>query len=517
MPEIPLINERRGYPDGPATPQRTNAWGETLIREGGNILDKAVEFKQRLDQARRAAESGRLQFEATRELNALQQELEKSPEYEKQPQLYWDGAQKIRDKYSKLSEDSLVIQDFQEAYDKVTVSREPSVLESSWKKEKDARIAHLDYSTEEYAKDVANTPPGPEREAILDVAEQNIIHYVYGGFVSREEGQKRLRQLHSRADEIEARQDIMADPETAFINLIDPQQYSSLEPLTRQQLTEAAQRAMEADLEEQNRADEKAEREAEKQRKEAQTVRENEVLGQIDQGSPPSLAELNEMATGPFPEISQEGYHYLRDRVLGLNDDETVTDDYQLQNEIFELIFDGNYQAARELIYSSEGSLKPSTQRSLLNTVRTASEAGGKLYDDVQKAHLDFVRSALGVRPLIQLTDDRALLVARAELEFMERVAAGEDSRTVADDLVKRYSQVGIMKSSVPKPRFGPEPKNSAEIDALAADLLKRREAGEIDEPTYNREIRTLQLWDEVLTNSESTLNSNPQEGSPFR
>jgi len=99
---------------------------------------------------------------------------------------------------------------------------------------------------------------------------------------------------------------------------------------------------------------------------------------------------------------------------------------------------------------------------------------------------------------------DKANLWAGAQKEFWQRIGDGENSSTVVDDIVARYSKSTPHPGNLPIPRGGPV-VDAKSVNERAMGLIKRVQSGELKPSSdeYQIELGVLARWREHFDEEE--------------
>lgn len=137
-----------------------------------------------------------------------------------------------------------------------------------------------------------------------------------------------------------------------------------------------------------------------------------------------------------------------------------------------------------------------------------ADKEAQKFKNERAKEFWNFTKKMLGsqeleakifTRALTESDNTQAQNIANAELEFHERVRAGEDAKAVSDDLIERYAPRKVAPralSGVPITM----PKDEQQVRAMEKEFERRLRAGKITKDEYTKQLGLLVEWDKYVT-----------------
>lgn len=234
--KVPLVAE------APRQTQSADVTGAGLMQLGEIVTD----FVERKVRADRAAESLAARSGAITELDNIAAELERDADYSTVLDRFDVQATELQQRLMAGLSSEAQKRDFQAEWDIWRNARQLSLRDTVWKRERDANVAGLDASIDDFMRRAAEARNEVEYAAIFSAAEKNISEMAEAGWITREDAVARAQKFRSGVDETTALRLISANPVAAVKQLRDPEFLSGIAPDRRVRLVAAAEAEMRA-------------------------------------------------------------------------------------------------------------------------------------------------------------------------------------------------------------------------------------------------------------------------------
>jgi ribosomal protein S30 len=432
---------------------------------------------------------------AKSDLAALEFEIEQDPDYRTAEQRYMTRAGEIARKYSEGLTDPLTKEEFGARAQSYLQTQALNVRKAAWGKEKNDAAATLDEATAQAVRQAAASRNDLEERQAIDGALRSISSMQAAGYLTPKEAQAKIQGLRQDVEGYKVLRVVnSADPQRALETLTDPSQLPWLDPKQREAYIGRVQTRLEIQQRQEIAAAEKAERDADRNLRRAQTTTEAVLIGRIAGGEQISENLLADLARKQ--QISDEGWRMLRGELRargeGVDNPGVVID---LTNR---LVGGDNIHDAL-LRERAAGNLSRNTLSDLMkdNERRQTGERKEEWKSAEEREQFQYMSKYLGSDKLaFSFDDDTAQRLATAQREYRDRVRLGQESpRDIANDIVAKYARTVRQPVST----YYDEPRSRQE-GAAAATLLKQKfDAGLISREVYAREMQALNAKIEAL------------------
>lgn len=448
--------------------------------------------------ARQAAELMRVTAAATRELNDLQLELERDPDFATVPGRFDQGAKDIFGRWSE-GLDPAVATAFDRDFTRLYEPKRVEIARGAFKGEIDAEVAGLDAILPEYVSRAANAKNQPERDAWLAQGRAAIAGLEAGGYIDSENAVARERKFMSGVSEAAARGLITHDPEAAIVALLDGAAFRGLDEVARARLTDMAAARAESVARERARRAEKADRDAEREAAAIGDERLKEAYA-LDADGALTRDHVDAIRGDISPAEYRSLLKMLDPASAGGGDDPDAFRDLQ------RTLIDNPGQAGDlALRYHGEGRIGNETLKSVLGNARTFDRQEGP------KSEYERSRALLwnSLDPGAMVTDPIQRQRQAEAVALFDNYAGGaersdEDLRKRGLEIRDQFTFVDLRETLIglPNPRFGAVPRDGAKPDAVEAairdaeaETRRKYDAGEIDDGELAAEAEIFDRW----------------------
>lgn len=465
----------------------------TAVDIGSGLFKAAstlAAFAEKQQAARNAVELMRANTAATKELNDLADQIDQGGDFKNGVAQFEQGAAEIVKRHSASISDPLGQEKFQSHVAGLAETRRVTLRNSLFKLEADDAQSALDENLTTTAQAAAQARTPLERQQYDVQAAAAIKSMQDARYIKPTQATNLLQAYRSKIDESQARSLMQLDPDAADRALNDPQQFKNLDPVKRATLSDQAQRRSEARMRQDIAAQEKAERQAEKQFHDAQRANEGKLTADIIDGKPISADAIAEATRRQLitPEAARTALNLMRKPDDVPDDPKAVID---LENRLYR---DGQ-DINREIVSGAGTTISKATASRLLKENEDRKKAPPM--DAQQKMDFDFMGKYLGSDKLaFSFDEDTAQRLALAQREFNRRVVIGkENSGDVANELVARFAR---KVEPVPGSILG-DIKTREEVGPAAQRLQQLRQNNLITDEQLAKEAQRLRQIEETL------------------
>lgn len=512
MPRVETFQLQPGMVPDAATMPRMNpaaagAGAEAVARSADRLMGVAEHFESRYAAARRDADLATLNAESFRRLSDAQTRWSKVPDAMAAQAGFDDEAGKIKAEIAGRINDPYVAMRFGPHFDDRVTSGSNATRHTAFGLESGKRKGELLTNLNAYSHAMAGAADPLQRQQYLDAADEAIGAYERGGWIDPEAAAKLRLSTRSRADEVQARQTINDNPEAAVRLLGDAKNFPNLDEKTREVLERQAISRTDTLVRQRTAQAEKRERDAERQLKIHQGLKEIETFGRLDSTSPPSLEEIEGM--GRRREISPDGYLAARRAILS---GETGRDDAAFVNGLHARILAGEASLA-EIRDAPLGSISMKTKSTMMDKWKSVQEGGAYASRDY-KDGLDTLKAAIvttGPGSQFLRTDEQQKM-ARARRELDEWIRANkvgvDDTQRIwqkVDEMMPRYQSAPPSAYGLPRPRLG-EVKTKEDIAKVADATAAALATGKISDADFAAEDQLLGEYLAIFKRQEDLL-----------
>jgi len=451
MPKIPQVIAQQASFGRPANRLDFGAGQAEATRElagsvagvgdvAGQLFD--LEMQTRVNQAT---------VEAATEISNLEFQESQNPDHMGREARFRAASQKIRDRFSK----SLAFPQYQSAFglefDDVAELAGVRLRTGAQKATFEQTRAVLDVSAREFSRLAAQEPPGPGREAIVNIFRKGTANAENLGAITAED---RIAREYAFEDEIlsvDIRGLIRDNPEAAVAELLDPAGRIStgLPPEVAAVWLDRALSAYESELGEQAREEDRQEKRQEKERRAAAELLQDELDAYLDPQQPGGVnleklkARLDEPETTTV--LKTEEYRFYRRRLLAGGGLSTVESNAEVYDRLSQMVHQDDQQLRSEGALEDEQTLRDQIRSAYRGRQLSKSDRDRllQLRDDHRFGLAeDHIRTSLAV-DLMMASESNLGNVALAEglRSFQEwkqlsPEATRQDSMRVANNIV---------------------------------------------------------------------------------
>jgi len=260
MAKVPVRTYQVGVPDGQVAPLanvgEAGVLGQMIGRAGTNIAGNYADYEirredvaDRIDQVKRDQDLSQLQAEATIEVQEAAQAAITGADPGQAEDVYQDTIRNnLMPKWrSAAGKDEGLANELGRRMDIVARSKNIDVRGAALRYRAQSATGRLSNTLDTLSRAGGLTSTDAERDEILFQADEAIRIAVSGGAVRADQGESQGNLFRANMDEMTARRMIQQDPARGIAALADAGRFTSLEAEKRQQLSEYAQRASEAD------------------------------------------------------------------------------------------------------------------------------------------------------------------------------------------------------------------------------------------------------------------------------
>jgi len=477
------------------------AVGQGLQELGSGIADfgaSIAKVSQAAQDARRATAVKSATARATADLKAFVLDLEQDPDYQSYPDKFKARAEAALEAYGADLDDRGKAE-FRSNFEAMALGQAYDARRLANKRVVDAATADLDTSLDTFAGVAAGASRPEDHDLAVAQAIGTIDDAAAGGIISAEEAGKRKRTFAGRLDEVEAMQQISADPDRAATMLVDPELFPNLDEKRRQTLLDTATRRSDALATKRRAEAERQDKLAEKRMKEDGDA----LLKTFYDSDSPSAAQLDALKN--HPGVSPAEYK----GAVKLLEGGSKEDDTGFLLDVIPRLH--TEDISRDLSEGlAAGKLKSDTYRTLMNQNKAALAddrpaspyKSGRDYvsnglDPGQLGADPFVRAALTAAQTDALVDYDTWAAAHPDATFEQSI---EQARAIRS----QYQNVAFdqMSLALPRPRGFAGSKRDVTIEHVNAarrDLARRIQSGDLSDTEAAREIESLNTWEGVL------------------
>ena len=479
----------------------TGAAARGLGQLGGAVTSVSREmaaFEKRRAEAQRVTELTRLTAGATTELNTLELSLENDADFATIEERFLEGANEIFGRFSEAASDSQVRDLFEGSFRKLFEPKRVTLARGVFKREIDAATAVLDLQLAGYAGAAARAGSESERDQLLVQGSVAIAGMAAAGIITRVNAVAREAAFRSSADEALARRMITTRPDAAIGALLDDRNFRALDETGRARLIDMAAARSESLAKERARAEDAAERQAEKQQRAVAEEKLKEAYA-LDADGKLSRDFVDSIR----PAIKPAEYKSLLKMLEPA--DVAVTDDPDAFRELqAALITNPDRAADLALDYHKAGLIGNETLKSVIGNGRSfARQVGPKSQYERSR---ELLWSSLDPGPLVDDPIQRQRQAEAVALFDKFAVPGRKDpeleirGREIRDQFMfinLRDTMIGL-----PNPRFGAVPRDPTKPDAVAgaldaaeAETRRKFDAAEIDLDELAAEAEIFERW----------------------
>ena len=462
-------------------------------QDAGAALRQAGQVAGEFHRAEQAQRLSAVTAQAAARLKEIEFQFEQDPDYATYERRYNEAADAILAEAEKELGSGTVFQAFQSEFATSRLNIGFNVRRLARKRQVDAGNAQLVRNLDRYADLYARSTNELEQQDIRNKALLDLADAAEVGLISQEERAKRELAWENGSEAVLVRRTIQEDPELAEAMLTDPESFRNLSEDTRVALSRQASARAETMRKERIRLLEKAERDADKARTDAQEREFGRLFGAVLED-----AVTDRDLDQALAERRINGSQFARLRTT-LESEAEPSDDPNVLLAMYEDLDDGLLTKERVLTAFSNGLIT----RERATELRNAIDRG---VNEVQKNARRFVREHVGgvTGPMAVLDAQSSIRVANAEREFFERVAANEDPWEVADSVVSRYRRVEPNLTALPRPLFvSGDPDTLEGIEASMKRTVEAFENQQIDEETFRKEADILKQRENLIRERE--------------
>lgn len=470
----------------------------------GRTFQSLSEIELAFERQQQAANLAAATSQGTAALQELQFNLESDQDFATHESRFTKGAEGIVDRIGARL-DPAVRRAFQANFRESFLNVRFNVRRTARKQQIDSGNAQLVGDLDTYANLFATTKNELERQDIRDKVSLELANAVQTGLVTREDAVRREIDFRNRAEQSLANRMILDSPEAAEAALFDPAQFRDLTPETRVSLQARAQTRAESVRKERVRLAEKAERDADRARKQAQDARELELLVQAldpEQG----LSESSVLAEGAERNVDAAAVSRL---ISAVRAEKEVEDDPNVTLNLSRDALANDPTIPSRVVQAMENQLiSGETAIQIVGQHDQASRRGGILArEDVQRAR-EFVDANVGgLRgPLAILDSAGSARTARALREYDRLVTQADgngkpfDPMEIADQVTSRYRLAPRDITELPRPLFLVGNRAQPDIEATRSATLEAMDNQEISRETAAEELKLLEEMETILS-----------------
>ncbi len=503
MPKIPKFESNQILQSSPMSPgaaaapftalaqggeelQRTAAWA-------GNIFEQ-IEEKER--DAIRAVKASQLENDLKDDLLDVSESYKNRMDYEN----FESDADKaivvIREKYKPLVGDDPKLANAFE----IALGNQGSDLKRVAKAKKlqvvtDIGLGEFEKSYNAALHDYAIAQTPEEKEMIRNKIEIQAEQMELYRIMTPKQKEEKVNSFAQRAQEVEARQAMFIDPETAATKLQDPKNYPDMNENTRIHLQESAERQAETKVRKALADDEHLEKALAKAHK-AVLDKNDFDMWQKYYSDTLTGVELEKMASSRM--ISESSYRAIRDK--------WKSDSEKPDKEENDPVVVGNIAEQIELrdLEGAKNHLEDAKKRGLIKGetyIAMRKALGDKAYSDA----VTFINRAMQPSDL-DLDFYRKQKHADALASLATRAASGENPIEAAKDIVKlNQNRESTSVNRYANPRFigGGKKDDPVALDKAEQETVARYNKGQLTVNEYRTEMRLIADIRKALENKE--------------
>ncbi|HWK44927.1 MAG TPA: hypothetical protein VNT30_09410 [Stellaceae bacterium] len=493
MPAIPTFENQLAVPTNPGAPRADPAVfsqaSTALARGAGQISDVAEQFNEKYQNAKRQADASDVSAQATQQLGDAQFRWSKVPDRDAAAAGFQSEAAQIKATTLARVNDPLTLSMVTQGIDHEVALRGIDTGNAAFGLEASTRRGNLDTNLNNLAQSAATATNDPLRAHITDTAMQTIHDSVAAGWLNPQDGADRVLSFKSQAAEVNARQDMNGDPAMAAAKLSDPTAYPGLMPERREVLQYRAEmradRIDRATVAAQAHADAMAERDLRR----AQSANEVTLLSQVYGGGQVDPKQLADLATSQ--QISPGGLEAVHSAMAR---QQAGTDSPLAVIDAYKRLGDGSLTAGDVHGLIINGAVKGTTGAELMRALNAQDKQSQSAIERGTYGQLKTALSGQAVEQgLFKDNEPQVVKWAQAQGEWTNRVTVnGEDPQAVLGDMLPRYQAASTSAPTwLPAPRFGAI-ANPTDLATIAVKTNQARDAGQIDQPTYDAQVDLL-------------------------
>lgn len=504
------VYERRLDPTSPGgmpeVPAGSGAIGAGIARVGRELTDatdRMADVAERRREADRTITALTTTSAAMRELDELAAAYGEDPDYAGAEDRFREKAAEVAQAYAgRFGDDQLRAAQFTQNIERMSTAGALKLRQRAIAKRNDAAVAVIDDRVA-WALSKAAEGNRLERDEALRQVDDEIRAFEEQGVLTREDAGKQRREIASRVDEADVLKSIRLDPHQALLDLQDPGQYPGLTPIARERQLKQAQSRVDSLDAERERAQARAERDAERRLREQGAAAAKEMYGRDADGTL-DRAWLDTHRDTLAPGEYRAGLEMLNRRG-------EVADDPGVVMEI-EAGIDTTDVAPWIHRAAKEGYISTSTAQKLLDKNR--SLRGDDKPAPMRKRARDYVGGVLGGEGMTFSDPVVAGQVARRKAEALDELdlwfdahpnATPEETRDFYRGLADRAQALTLdqVALSLVAPRFHPERATLSleALDAAERRALAEHDAGRLGKSELALELGRIADWRRVGAN----------------
>lgn len=504
---IPTLVARNTVPsEGPGAviPLGAGTQPYQALGDVGTSFHQAAAAEYQIDAARRYGRAMQLAGQAASSLNDLRDKYEQDTDYDTLSQRFGQDVQAIRQQAMDQAGDPATAQAFAQRFDHMVLAENNKIRDRARRGKIDLGRAGVEEGIDGFVTQAAQAGTPEERQAILGQIDKTYLVAAHGGLFTYEQAGEQIRKSRGRVDSARALHAINTDPEKAVQDLSDSKNFPALDEVSRERLYGTAQAKADAAVRERVRLAEKAERDAEKKKREWQEGNELQLLVAASQGNV-SSTQLNDLARRRA--IRPDAYRALTSMIeKGGTTDGAVY--FTLRDKI------NRGEDATAEIYKAMAAHAVSAQDAAqLSDHNRSVQRGEDVYStqDYRNAEGTLKASIGEVGPLGNLyKQEDAQRFQAAVRELRDRVKAsgitmqnsGEIWKIV-DEMEPRYRASPPSRGSLPQPQFG-KVTTLDDIAKIATATAEAYRAKQIDPAAMITQDALLKRWEDVLTREQA-------------
>ena len=441
MPVIPTFEQTERPSATRLSPAAAGAPYEAISRAAEQVGGTAEQFALKYENAKRKADASEAISGATKSLADMEMRWSSVSDRQEARAGFDKEASDYRKQLLGGISDAETRLAVQTAYDDQALTRGLQAQSKAFTNESSLRQANLLQNLSDYSTAAATADSDLLRNQITEQAFNSVAAAVEGGWISPEEGQKKLMTFQSDVAETQARRDIREDPDIAVELLSDATAYPGLVPERREILLTRAQERSDQEMRRRIADVEHADRMADRRLREAQATNTAALIANVADGAGmPDTHELSELVRNQ--EISVEGYNAVLAEDRRQNEG---TNDYAVLLPLQARVSSG--EATTDEIWAAVADDKITGQKGveLVQTLLTRQKEGDNVVERAAHNQLKVALKGNAIDQGFMSLDDETqrtsvALWAAAEGEWNQRVIIGkEDPNVVVRDMLPRY------------------------------------------------------------------------------
>lgn len=510
MPVVPEFDNEVAVHAVPAPTADANAFGKVgaAAAQGfGELSDQMANFNQRYIEARRQADAANTVAATSKALGDLQFKWSKVPDRQKASDGYAKESQALIKSTLDPISDPYLKSYVTERIAPEATTRGLETQSASFALESNMRRGQLRGNLDQFSQSAAAAGSGATGDALraklTDDGLANIHGAVAAGWMTPEEGKEHEIAFRSNIQRVRVEQLVNHAISTQNPNEVaalakavnDPASFEGLLPQERetlgQHLENLSYRIENRAIARQAHADAVAERSLHQ----AQSHNEAVILAGIYSGKTVDDATMEKWALGQ--QISPTGMEAIHSAQIRQNEG---SDDERVTVPLWHAIGTGQATSNDVLGAMTAGKIKGTTGAEMMKALDRHEPSAN------EKNNFQLLKTAMHGQAIEMGSLDAPTSAAQwtqAQGEWHRRVSGGENPDAVLADMMPRYASNVTKPTWLATPKFGGV-NSSKDLGAVAIATVKARDAGQLDDNAYGRQVQLLNSYRRFYTLEEN-------------